>query len=285
MGFSSEDRRVYAHGSARAEYILKCNTTPSSLLLFLPPWLFFTVFKGMFLLPARLLRPRVPGPALISLGPRRSLPVGLLTPSLRFPRARPRTLSDARAARTPARRSPSSCRRTPGLFPGIALPSALAARRGAERCPSASPAPLQPGPLGGRSLCRRFSPPPVHPSFPIAELVCPDFSRAVVHPDPAFWGSSPGVLVPPRRRSCLLCGASRRLPSSERVTAGGTSDSCPRLFRRYGGTCRLPAPRPSAAGITGNFLHVRTVERWGGPGWAGPPRIARSSLLWEGEPR
>lgn len=43
------------------------------LLLFLPPWPFFTVFKGMFLLLARLLRPRVPGPALISLGPRLSL--------------------------------------------------------------------------------------------------------------------------------------------------------------------------------------------------------------------
>lgn len=43
--------------SARAEYILKCNMIPSLLLLFLPPWLFFTVFKGTLLLSAR---PSVP---------------------------------------------------------------------------------------------------------------------------------------------------------------------------------------------------------------------------------
>lgn len=59
--------------SARAEYILKCNMIPSLLLLFLPSWLIFTVFKGMLSLSVLPSGPRVSSRALVSLCSHHSL--------------------------------------------------------------------------------------------------------------------------------------------------------------------------------------------------------------------
>lgn len=167
--------------SGRAEYILKCNMISSLLLLFLPPWLFFTVFKGMFSYQ--------PAP------PVAVFPIMLWSRSVlttRSPCTSPQIISPASLCVTSAswthvplccllaRCSPCSRHQPPGLSsaPRFPRPSPLDAV--AERCSSVC-----------QHRCR--------PSCPV--LSCPD----PVHRDLALWAvtSQPLSALSSHRRAGL----------------------------------------------------------------------------------
>lgn len=166
--------------SGRAEYILKCNMISSLLLLFLPPWLFFTVFKGMFFLSARPSCRRVSNHALVSLCSHHSLSLYKSSNNLSSFLVCHLSLLDTRATLLPARCSPCSRHQPPGLSsaPRFPRPSPLDAV--AERCSSVC-----------QHRCR--------PSCPV--LSCPD----PVHRDLALWAvtSQPRSALSSHRRAGL----------------------------------------------------------------------------------
>lgn len=153
-----------------AERILKCNMIPSSLS-FLPPWLFFAVFKGMFLLSAC-------SPAFSTL--LRS--TSLLTAHSPCSTPQMTSLFLTHITSTLRARVPPCC----GL-PG--RPLAFPHSRPTSGFP---PAPLspRPSPSSSRSTegcssacqhCYRLShPDPGHLRHPTAASACPDFPLAVV---------------------------------------------------------------------------------------------------------
>lgn len=163
---------------------------PSLLLLFLPPWLFFTVFKGMFLLSACPLRPHVSSPALISLCSHHSLSLSNSSHNLARSLVRVTSASQRHVPlRCPPAACPSSCRRPPGLSPGprFPRPSPLDAVLSVALQPvstaRACSVPSQPSPaLWELAPCTTTSQPLLHPPLPTAGAGLPWLS--VSHPSP-----------------------------------------------------------------------------------------------------
>lgn len=165
--------------SGRAEYILKCNMISSLLMLFLPPWLFFTAFKGMFFLSARPSCRRVSRHALVSLCSHHSLSLYKSSNNLSSFLVCHLSLLDTRATLLPAHpahaTSPPASPRHRAFhlrlmqWLSVALQSvSTAAARPVLSCPVLTQS-------IGTLLCGPSLLSPVRPSLPTAGLVCPDF--------------------------------------------------------------------------------------------------------------
>lgn len=198
--------------SARAECILKCNMIPSLLLLFLPSWIIFTVFKGMLSLSVLPSGPHVSSRALVSLCSHHSLSCSspqIISPvSLNVsPQPLGHTCHSAACSLLTLLMPPAPDLSSAQCFPRPSpLDAVLSIALQSVSTPAACPVLSCPEPVHWELVLWAITSQPHSALFPTTGLVCPEPLYTLI----VFCGSSLRVLH--QRKSCLLS----RLLFSER---------------------------------------------------------------------